>query len=297
MLKSGQLYFVLALFIAMSCKRANENNSIIEDEEIDSKIEQLNEMKKVYYRFPSPNEMLTFIETEEVLFDNRILSPVDNAKRYLDSRNQALNLGVYLADLAYIGLFQQQKESMIYFQTVYGLSRKLRLESAYDPKLLKRFERNMKEPDSLKVLTDEAIDHIIFYLTENNKEKTFAIVSVGGYIESLYLAFQVVGEYSSDNMVVQHISDQKLVLENLVNYSLEYADDPNVSESIKLLHPIRHIYNKLRVKNEKTKVEKDEEGKIVISGGSQIYINEEQFNELRDVTFNLRKKIIENLDN
>ena len=162
---------------------------------------------------------------------------------------------------------------------------------------MKRFEDNLKNVDSMRVLTDIAMTNITNYLVQNDKEKTFALISIGGYVESLYLAFNLVGGYNEKSLIIQRISDQKLVLENLMGYSLKYSGDPNVAESIKLLHPIRACYNELVVKESETIVKKDNSGKLIISGGQMITITPEQYQKLKDVTFAVSKSITENLEN
>jgi hypothetical protein len=290
--------FGILLFIGIAgCKTSPKAPEPSTEGEKSLGFDQLEEMKSIYYRFPSPDEMLSIIDKEKIKFSDRLVLPVDNSKSFLDSRSQALNLGVYIADLAYISLFQRQKETLTYFQVVYGLSDKLRISSAFDVKLMQRFEENLKFPDSLKALTNEAMTNVTNYLVQNDKEKTFAIISIGGYVESLYLAFNIVGNYDENNQIIQRISDQKLVLENLINYALIYASDNNVAESIKLLHPIRSCYNELNATQEDTKVSRGKDGKLIISGGQKITISEEQYNKLRDVTFATRKNITENKEN
>jgi hypothetical protein len=279
------------------CKNNPKVNEPVKDVVQEIGIDQMEEVKEIYYRFPSPDEMLSFINKEKLAFNNRYLHSVDKSKSFLDSRSQALNLGIYVADLAYITLFQRQKEVLDYFQVIYGLSDKLHIASAFDVNLMRRFENNLKNVDSLKTLTDVAITNITDYLVKNDKEKTFAIISIGGYIESLYLAFNIVGTYDEKNPFIQRISDQKLVLNNLINYSLVYSSDPNVSAAIKLLHPLRSCYNELVVTETETVVNKDKDGKLIISGGQKITITNEQYRKLKDVTFAIRKKITENLEN
>ncbi len=286
---------ICCLFLLACQNRSNVQNQI-ENENMTG-FDETEEVKDIYYRFPSPDEMLNIIDKEKLAFNDELPLPVERASRYLDSKSQALNLGVYIADLAYITLFQRQKEALTYFQVVYGLSDKLRISSAFDPSMLKRFENNIGSLDSLKMLSDEALIDITNYLARNNKEKIFALVSIGGFIESLYLAFQIVDEYSEDNIIIQRICDQKLVLDNLMNFSLEYAGDNNVSEAIQLIHPVRAVYNELVASSEETQVSKDDQGKLIIKGGQKIKITKEQFNKLREATLNTRKKITENLEN
>ena len=296
MIKVKALLGIVIILAAISCK----NNKVQQPTAVKEKdvlgADQIEEMQEIYYRFPSPDEMLNFINKENLDFNDHILLPVDNASQYLDSKSQALNLGVYISDMAYIILFQRQKEALTYFQVVYDLSDKLRMSSAFEPRLMKRFEENVKNVDSLKALADGAMNKISSYLVQNDKEKTLAIISIGGYVESLYLAFNMVNSYSENNPIIQRISDQKLVLENLMNYALVYAGDENVSEAIKVLHPIRSCYNNLQVSSEQTTVKKDKNGKLIISGGQRITITQEQYNKLKDATLAARKAITENLE-
>jgi len=287
---------VVSLFLIVSCQNRSNVQDRTQSDDVTG-FDQKEEVKDIYYRFPSPDEMLNIIDKQKLNFDDELPLSVEYANRYLDSRSQALNLGVYIADLAYIILFQRQKEALIYFQVVYGLSDKLRISSAFDPAMLKRFENNLGNVDSIRILSDLALTDISNYLARNDKERVFALISIGGFVESLYLAFQIVNEYSEDNLLIQRICDQKLVLENLMNYSLEYADDDNVSKTIELIHPIRAVYNELAVITMETHVARDTDGKLIIKGGEQIKITKEQYNKLREITFNTRKKITENLEN
>ncbi len=288
---------VFLILFVLSCRNRNSDTKkdVVEDNL--TGFEQMENMKEIYYRFPSPDEMLNFIDKAELEFNDIAILPIENAKTFLDSKSQALNLGIYIADLAYITLFQRQKEALTYFTVVYGLSDKLRITSAFDPILLKRFEDNLSNVDSLKSLTDEAMTSITNYLVENDKEKVFAIISIGGFVESLYLAFSLAGEFDEENLIMQRISDQKLVLKNLISYSLEFSDDPNVEDAIKLLSPLRKVFNELKTETEETTVDKTEDGKLIIKGGEKITITEAQYYKLRDVTFKTRKLITENQEN
>lgn len=287
---------VLLCIVIFSC-RSNAPDTSSKLEEDITGFSQIEEVKDVYYRFPSPDEMLNFIDREKLAFDDGLLLPVEQANSYLDSRSQAMNLGVYIADMAYITLFQRQKEAFVYFQTIYGLSDELRLSSAFDIDLMRRFEDNFKNSDSLTSLADLAMTEINSYLISYGKENTFTIISIGGFVESLYIAFHLAGGYNPENEIIQRISDQKYVLDNMVKYAHEYTGDQNVVEALAYLEPIRSVYNKLLVSTEETNVSRAEDGKLIIAGGSKISISKAQYIELKGATFSARKSITENLEN
>ena len=287
---------VIALIILFTgCRNNPAPTGQISDDY--SELDNMEEVKEIYYRFPSPEEMLNFIDERELDFTDDFLHPANKSNSYLDSRSQALNLGVYSADMAYITLFQRQKEALTYFQVIYTLSDQLRLSAAFDIALMKRFEANLKKPDSLKVIADEAMTNIIDYLVSNDKEKVFAIISIGGFIEGLYIAFNLTGEYSENNPVIQRITDQKLVLENLLGYCREFDEDQNVNEAVRLLEPVKAVYDQLIVTAEETSVTRSEDGSLIISGGNKIIMTEVQFNKLQETLFAARTSITENQEN
>lgn len=290
--KSVILLFTLT--IMFSCRQAqnNTNAGLVEEEEE----EQLGfgteeQLEEVFYRFPAPEEMLNFFEDEEFSFTPHILQPTEKSKQFLDSRSQAFNLGVYMSDLAYLTIFKQSQESHEYMLAIYNMTEKLRISSAFDFSLIQRMENNIGSMDSLKAISYIAMNKLNTYLEKNHKESTFLLISIGGYIESMYLSFNLVGDFTEGNPFIQRISDQKYVLTNLINFGLRYSDDPQVSEAIELLLPIRSKFNEIVVKKTPTKVEKDSTGTLQISGGNKYEITEEQYGELRQMVFNTRQKI------
>lgn len=291
-------FFLWVLIVVIfSCKQQdgqserNNDELISEDSNLGYGEEGLDE---IYHRFPSPEEMLSILQRDELIFNARILNDPKKATEYLNSKSQALNLGVYSADLAYLTLFEKHKESTLYFEAIYNLSNDLRISSAFDIELLRRVQSNMTNPDSLKALSDFAFGKISNYLVANNKEKIFALISLGGFVEALHLSFNFSEGYSENNVIVQRISDQKLVLENIISYSGPYKDDPAVAEVMEAIVPIRKIYNEIESVKSETVVTKSEDGKIIISGGNKITITHEQFEGLREATIQVRKEITQN---
>lgn len=286
---------LLALLAVYCCKpdKSSYNKSAEYEDDTGSYALLESEIKKVYYRFPSPDEMFTIIDSIGLQFDNTLLLPAQNASKYLDSKSQALNLGVYVADLAYITLFQRYKESIDYLQVIHKLSDKLRISSAFDENLVDRIEKNISNFDSLSTISDDALTSLINYLVRNDKENTFAIISLGGFIEFYHLALNLVGDYKAENQTIQRIIDQKIAFENLVKYSYEYSDDPNVSSCLEIVEPLSDFLKNITVVKAKTTITKSDDGRIIVGGGDKLKITEEEFNELKKLVTQIREKIIQ----
>lgn len=286
---------MLILLSAFCCKpdRSSYNKSVKFEEDTSRYAQLESKIKEVYYRFPSPDEMFVIIDSIGLQFDNTLLLPTENAGKYLDSKSQALNLGVYIADLAYITLFERYKESVDYLQVIHQLSEKIRIASAFDENLVDRIEKNIRNIDSLRAISDDALTSLINYLVRNDKENTFAIISIGGIIEFYYLALNLVGDYKPENQNIQRIVDQKMAFDNLMKYSYEFSDDPNVSGTLEIVEPLSDFLNNITVVKVKTTITKTEDGRIIVGGGDKLKITEEEYNEFKILVGQIRKKIIE----
>lgn len=284
----------IALTVLNGCK--NEQTS---GKDVDSETESIvfddlkQELKDVYYRFPSPDEMFTYLDSTGLRFDKTLLSSCKNSDNYLGTRVQALNLGVYLGDLAYLSLFERYNESDEYLQAIYELSDKLRISAAFDKNLINRIEKNIKNNDSLDVISDAALKSIINYLSRNEQEDIFAIISIGGFIEFMNIALHLSGEYTNDNIIVRKIFDQKIVYENILKFTHQYAENnKNVDDVLKLNQPLTSFFDQLKTEIQKTNVSKSNEGKLIFSGGSKILLSKNEFNHLKVIIIRIRSQII-----
>lgn len=288
----GLLLFGLCLFV--SCQREKKGDAkLAEDNKASTGFSDLDETyQELYYRYPAPDEIFRYIDSTGLTYRPGLTHNVSTYKNYLASNTQSIYLGVYIADLAYLTLFRKYKESMDYFEVIYNLSDELRISAAIDQNFRKRVENNLKSIDSLKVISEDAYTHIVNYLAKNNKEKMFAYISVGGFVEALYLVLNLVENFDMDNQTVQRIADQKSAFANLLNYIKAFKDDPAMSDLIVNLNPLQEAFNNITFVKTPTKVVKREDGKIQIKGGIQLNITKEEFNLLRERASEVRAIII-----
>ena len=97
--------------------------------------------------------------------------------------------------------------------------------------------------------------------------------------------------------MIQRISDQKLVLDNLLGYCSEFESDRNVSEAVQTLDEIKEIYNQLTITSEETSLSKTADGNLILDGGNKISMTEAQFTKLKETLFKARWIITENPEN
>jgi hypothetical protein len=290
------LVSIVIMAINFSCKtevKKDTDNKIDTQALSDSLL--TSDENHVFYSFPSSQEMFSFIKKDaELVYRTDLVNPLENITNYIDSKSKTLALGVYLADLSYMTLFNKTNSAYDYIDVITNLSSDLRINLPFQDSILERIKNNLNNPDSLILISDQYSSKIVDYLLQNNKDKILANITSASYIEGLYIAVNLVGEYSDDNEVVQRIVEQKHSFTNLIKYANKYHTDENTKVAIELLNEIYAVFEKFPEKQEsESKIERVGDNKMVLKGGKKILISENEFNELKAKVIEVRTKIIE----
>ncbi len=292
--KSLVVYFLIIFFV--SCqqtgkdKNAENVSSIILDDEIDN-VDELSE-RTVYYRFPSPEDMLQYINREKLEYIPDLLNSDNNAKKYIGSSSQAINLGVYISELAYVIIFKKLNQASNYLSAVNYLSDELLISPTDNSDMENRVKRNLNNIDSLTVISRDAYNDMVEYLANTENEQTLALISTGAYIEALYLAFNQIEDFYPTSPLVKKIFEQKYALENLYLFLKENAgeDDEDILSDLKT---IKSKFDQVDIVK-KTKTEVKQEGDLLVFGGgkTEVQVTKEQFNDLKKTISRIRTKIV-----
>jgi hypothetical protein len=288
-------YFFIILFIS-SCQQTgkedkiDEVSSIILDEEIDDI--NTDSERTVYYRFPSPEDMLQYINREKLDYLPDLLNPHGHSKKYMGSTSQAINLGVYISELAYVIIFKKLNHASNYLDAVNYLSDELLISPKDNSALESRVKRNLNNIDSLTVISRDAYNDMVTYLANTNNEQTLALISTGAYIEALYLALNQIDEFNPDNPLIKKIFEQQYALSNLYQFLNENSGGNNTD----ILAELKDVKSKLDqikiVKTSETEVTQ-EDGMLVFGGGeTKVQITESQFEDVKKSVSRVRKKFV-----
>lgn len=241
-------------------------------------------MDEQSYQVPSPNELFLIIKNSELPYKDGLVEATP--QNYETRKARALNFGRLTADIAYTASYEKFQESMENFENLRKLATDLGIDYVFDELMVNRVKNNMDNADSLEIISNNSYISIINKLEQNGEEVTLAIVSAGGFVESIYILSQLIGDYESNAAAVQRLADQKLVMENILDYLNQYSDDASVQEIIKELEPISNIY--LNLKEENASPAKQEgDGKVVL-GGDRVLMSKEEFEGLKKAAKNYR---------
>lgn len=252
---------------------------------------------ETFFQVPSPGEMLSFIKSVGKRDKNKldILNPTDNINKYTDNFSKAINFGIYSTDLSYCSIFNMGAESIKYFKVVKQLGDQLGLSSTIKPDILARIEKNIDNTDSLSVITDDLYFSSFETLDESKQGSTLALVVAGGWLESMYIAINMVDKFQANSPVVQRIADQKYTLENLIEFLKKHETESQDVMKVKSdMENLMSSFNKLKEEKLGDTGIQQKDNKKIIGGGTNLIIDEKLFNEIKDKITTLRKTYTQN---
>ena len=276
-------------------KEEETQEKVVVEDEVDTVVLDIPELDPdMAYSVPTPNELFTIIKETGVAFDASILNSPDNREKYATKKNQALNFGVYFADLAFTSSYGENSAILGYFGTIKVLSDELGISNALDAAIFERVETSLEneDSDSLMFLSNDTYFQAYSYLEENDRGSTLALIVLGGWIESLYIMTNL-GEYEEGSSLVARVGEQKLTVGNLMGFMMKYQDDADVAEVMEELADIEELFWSFEeVEGEDASTE--QEGDVyVFSGGSTIVVSAEQYAKLKELVSDLRNDIVE----
>lgn len=186
--------------------------------------ERQSRTKKIFYSIPSPMETAALLKKAGATYDGKILNDVKNVDKYTSASKQALNLGVYGADLSYASVFNHTQESLFYTSCARRLADKLGVTSAFNDSTLELMEKHQNDRERLLDIISETYWDMDRYLKVNERENISALMIAGGWMEGLYIATQVAKRNPSPELL-QRIAEQKLSLTDLTALLETYGDD------------------------------------------------------------------------
>jgi hypothetical protein len=290
------LILLLSLVLFWSCEEAPQTddsitNADVSEEDLQEKSnESVEKVQDIFHSVPSPLDMASILKKAGATYDHKLLNPVKKVNEYSTSRQQALNLGVYGADLSYASIFNQNQESILYLSCTKKLADKLGMSKAFNDEVIERMEMNIDNRDSLLSIISDTYYNIDAYLKENNRDHISAMVIAAGWVEGLYLGTQIASNSKTpEPKLLQRIAEQKLSLENLKELVTSYNKGGELDDIMSDLEQIEQAYGMVSIDKEKTTVDVDDEGVTTFGGKTDAVISEKALIKLTAIVADIRK--------
>lgn len=298
---SGKLFLLLFVslgFLISGCNRGPKSEGSADFEATGSldadTQEQINTAKRIFYSLPSPLETAMLIKNAGAQYDEGLMNPTGNTTRYITGKSKALNLGIYSTDLSYASLFDQTQATLNYIEAAKEMADGLNILDAINEETIQRLEEHINNRDVIIDIISETLMNSSSFLKENGLEATASVVLVGGWIEGLYIATNLVDENKlKDNKLVERIVDQKLSLDIMVKLLEESPEDEDAMAVLEDVESLKTIFDKITIKQgEVTAVEDLESNITTLESKSSIHISNDVFKQLKSKVIELRTSYI-----
>ena len=208
----------------------DKNSSEFKDAE-ESLKEQIED---VIYNIPPPSEIPYLLQATGAEFNESLVNPRTKVDQYAARTDKAaLNLGVYAADIGYLSSYDKTQEAIDYLNATKTLADNLGIIGSFDMEILKKFEENISNRDSLTRILDGTIKKAQNYLADDNRNKLSALVVTGSFVEGLYIATGLIKSYPKDLLPDDA---RNLVLTPLIRVVLDQKK--STSELLKMLSSV-----------------------------------------------------------
>ena len=217
----------------VSVEEANENAVTSKLVKLDSEI----------FSLPSPVQTAVLLSKSEIPYNDALLNPVAKVTSYMNQSSQALNLGVYGSDLAYLSNYNNAQLKLDYFKVVEDLATDLNIRNNIDQSLIDRFASNIDSRDSLYKLNANLFKAADQYLKQNDEEEVAALVLSGGWIEALHLSMQAA---ESNDAMRNRIGEQGTAVRSIVNL-LKRSTEPSTLELAAKMAALAELFEGLNM--------------------------------------------------
>lgn len=242
---------------------------------------------------PSPIQMAMLILNADAPFNDELLNPQAKAETYPTAFKQALNLGVYQADLGYIIAHHQTQEALDYFQAVKKLGDKLGIIGAFEQGMIDRAERNLGSKDSLMAISSDAFADAEHYLDKNRRPEASGLIVVGGWVESTYIATQTL-KTSDNSMLRRRVGQDKLLLPRIIALIDAHSATSEYKDLSQKLHDLESAYANVQIKTEYKAASTDEAKKVTkIGSKTKVRYKQADLDRITEKIAALRKEFIQ----
>jgi hypothetical protein len=258
--------------------------------------EQVTTAETVFNYMPSPIETADLLKKSGAEYDGRLLNDPTAVNNYTSSSAQALNLGIYGADLSFAGIFDQHSEAMLYLTAARKLADQLHVGNAFGEGTRKRLEANVNNRDSILSVISDAYWDCDATFKENQMRETSVLMIAGGWIEGLYLACKV-AEKTNNNDIRVRIVEQRYSLESLIGMLEKTQEKPAVVPVLKDLKALKAIFDALpKPASQAISTNTDDKSGVTTIGGDEpvpaVSMNALEFSRILEKVTTIRQAMI-----
>ena len=246
-------------------------------------------LKKIFRAAPSPMETARIVQKTGAQFSEDNLHSAMAASNYVTSDKQAINLGIYGADLSYATIFEENAVSIAYLDVVQSLANELGIGDVIDNDAVARAEANRTRQDSLVAIVSESFFEMNQKLKANGQEDLSGMLVASGWLESIYLATRYTEQANDD--LKKRIAEQKLVMEDVMMLVKSYTQSAELARLIAAMQPVVDAFDAVTKETGASDITKSE-GAIIIGGGPSFSMSDEALASIANAVADVRNQLV-----
>ena len=288
-------YLILSVFIVVgmgSCGSSGSENKDSKEFE-DAKDSLQEQIEEVIYNIPSPTEIPYLLQATGAEYNESLVNPRSKVDQYTTRTDKAaLNLGVYAADIGYLTSYEKTQESIDYLNACKTLADHLGVIGTFDIGILKRFEANISNRDSLAALLNETVDQTEKFLKDDSRNKLAALVVSGSFVEGLHISTGLINSYPKNLLpddarnqiltpIMQVVLNQKKSVTDLLKMLTAVEQTDPVSGMVADLQELEKAYSALNIEEQ------------IHKNRADLVLTDKNLEQISAVVAKMRKSIVE----
>lgn len=240
----------VAAICGASCTQTGNHNTTktITDTLSNVQKQAFNQAKAVFYALPSPVETATTLEVLGLKFTDEYLNATSNVEKYNTTSTEALNLGVYTADLSFCALYEQNQAVIEYLASVKKLAEQLGIMGFFNDSTITTIQDNINNKNKIVGIVSESYTRSTNFLEEQERSEIASTVIVGGWVETLYITINMLEsiDINKNRTDINEIMiNQEYTLEDLIGMLKLFSDDNNIAQLQSKLEELKTHFDKI----------------------------------------------------
>ena len=147
---------------------------------------------------PTTIELMELVNKLGITYMLDVTNSLANQESYLSTKQKALNLGVYAADLSYDVAYQRKAETEEYLRCILGMASDLNI-SIDAEKISSQFESSIDNLEGLTAVVKDMLKESQYILNQTSQTETALLFLIGSWAESAYICVSA-SDLAANNM-------------------------------------------------------------------------------------------------
>lgn len=206
-----------------------KNDSVKENPLMKNLTEQeQEELRQLIASIPVPVSIMNKVAGSGLAYKKDMLNLPANVSKYNTAEGQAINIGIFGSDMAYVIAFERLGESGDYLRAVRQLADAVVIPTVFDEEAMNKYQLNSDKQDSMQSLVYDSYTKIDSTLQSNERFGLAALVVTGGWIESLYLTTQQLGNEArtdANKLLYEMLDEQQKHTDKIISLLAMFPND------------------------------------------------------------------------